>query len=271
MPFSRFFVLLFCLAAPWLRASAQGPVSGFMPRKGELALAVGYGREHFNDYFDATGNRIFARINARSWSAFLEYGLEEKLAVIATAPHIDNQGDNRGWQDGSLWLKYLNDRTEGKNGAANWITAIGFTFPLSKYPIDNNAAIGNRAFVFNGRLTWQFTHRSGWFFAAQSGFDFQMAPEARAAWPLLFRTGYGATLYYAEVWFEAYKSLDGATMPGSLAAGAGSSWTRAGGTLYFPLRAWLGIQGNYALVLGGRNIGLARRWGVGVVLGFRKV
>lgn len=234
---------------------AQGPISGFMPQTGQVDIAYTYSQEQFDQFYDEQGDRVPRSLSSRSHNLFLEYGMNARSSLVLTAPYIDNGAGNRAWQDGSLWLKYRNQRREKPPGFHNLITAVGLSFPLSKYANDNPAAIGRRATTFNGRLGWQYEARYGWFFQLQSGIDFQFAPLAQSAIPLLLRGGIGTSWVYADLWLEHYQSLNGSPADGQLAAGTGSTWTRLGGTLYFPIRPWMGWVGGITQVLGGRNIG----------------
>ena len=82
------------------------------------------------------------------------------------------------------------------HATSRFFTAVGLSVPVGDYETDGIAALGQRATVFQGRLAYQFQHDDGWFLHAQSGIDFQIAPEAQSAWPLLLRTGYGGKYFY---------------------------------------------------------------------------
>lgn len=248
---------------------AQGPISGFMPQPGQLDVAYTYSQEKFEQFYNELGTRIPRNLTSRSHNLFLEYGMNAHSSLVLTAPHINNGGTNQGWQDGSLWLKYRNQRKERPQGFHNLITAVGLSFPLSNYANDNPAAIGRRATTFNGRFLWQYEARYGWFLHIQSGIDFQFVPIAQSAIPLLIRGGLGTSWFYADLWFEHYQSLNGSPADGQLVAGTGSTWTRLGATLYFPIRPWVGWVGGITQVVGGRNIGASLRWNTGFVFRLR--
>lgn len=260
----RCIILGICLVSI-LTLYGQGPINGFMPKPGQVDVAFTYSQENFDQFFDGEGEKINREIDAISYNLFVEYGADERTALIFTAPYIINDDENRGWQDAGLWLKYRNDRTENPKGYHNYITAIGLGFPLSGYANDNPQAIGRRATSFQGRFGWQYDAKYGWFVQVQSGFDFQLTPTAQVAVPLLVRGGLGTRLYYFDFWMEQYLSLQGNNTDNNLAVGTGSTWTRMGGTFYVPVRRWLGVFTGGALVLGGKNIGQSTRWNIGVV------
>ncbi|WP_020538851.1 hypothetical protein [Lewinella cohaerens] len=257
--------LLFFIILSTSTLYSQGPINGFMPKPGQLDAAFTYSGETFSEFYNENGDLIPRNIDATSYNLFFEYGLDPKTALIATAPYIENTPDNKGWQDGSIWLKYRNERVEQEKGYHNFITSIGLGFPLSSYPNDNLFAIGRRATTFQGRFLWQYDAKYGWFVSAQSGIDFQFAPEALAALPILVRGGIGTSRFYADVWLEHYQSLQGASDNQNSASGAGSTWTRAGGTFYVPVAPWVGVFTGGAIILGGKNIGQSTRWNLGAV------
>lgn len=247
-----------------LNSLAQGPIGGFMPKAGELDVAAAYSYESFDTYFLEEGSEA-RNLITRSYNLFAEYGLNANSALVATLPYIYTQDDNRGLQDASLWLKYRNSYSQAATGTHSVITAVGLSFPLSNYPVDNSAAIGRRATVFQGRLVYQFNHESGWFIHGQSGIDFQIAPDALAAWPLLVRTGFGGPYFYVEAWYELVRSLETSEQGAAAIGGTGSNWNRLGATLYIPLTPWFGLVGGGAYILSGSFIGQATRWNVGGV------
>lgn len=258
----RVLILLFS-ACFFIPAFGQGPISGFVAPQGELVVAVTGGQESFDTYLTGTGEEEL-QVNSRYYSLFAEFALADHSALVLSLPYISNDEQNRGLQDGSIWFKYRNEQHRGRTGTGAFLTAVGASLPLSRYPVDSRQAIGQRASVFHGRLLYQYGSDQGWFVQAQSGIDFQLAPEARAAVPLLLRAGWGFRYVFAETWLELYRSLE--TSPTSTAAaGAGSDWNRVGGTLYFPLGRSLGISLNGAWICSGNNIGRSLRWGAGLV------
>lgn len=235
-----------------------------MPPDGQIDLALSYSSERFSTYYGPDGpEEVDQRFQA--YQLFAEYGVSDAMSLVLTLPYVRSGPLTQGWQDGSLWLKYRNERRETVQGFSNWLTAVGLTLPLSRYAVDIDNAIGQRAAVFHGRVVWQYEAGGGWFFHVQSGIDFQVTPTARGAWPLLLRTGYGARYFYLEGWGEIYRSLE-TTAPDNFAAGTGSSWTRVGGTLYVPIGSAVGVVAGGAFILSGENIGRSARWNLGVVV-----
>ncbi|MCB0588086.1 MAG: hypothetical protein KDD06_22530 [Phaeodactylibacter sp.] len=247
---------------------AQGPISGFVPGRGITDIALGYSTETFNTYLFGNEERD-SRLTTQSVNLFIEHGFTDTLSLIFTVPYLWIDEVNRGLQDGGVFIKYRNEYKKYASGYLNLITSVGLSFPLSGYPKDTETPIGLRAFNFQGRFQGQYVANSGWFFQLQSGVDFQFLEELKPAIPILFRTGFGARLYFAEAWIESYNTLNSGADT-QVSGGSGAKWLRIGGTVYFPLVDGVGIVLGGARILSGRNIGLSTRWNAGAVYRWRR-
>ncbi len=253
-----------CLAGSW-SLPAQGPIGGFPVPQGEIALAPAYSIERYTRYYGAGGVLEDRQVTTTSYSLFVEAGLSEQTALVATLPYLRTNDRPGSLQDASLWIKYLNSDRRAKQGAHRVFTAVGLSFPVGNYETTGIAALGQKATVFQGRLVYQYQLDSGFFLHAQSGIDFQFAPDSRSSWPLLLRTGYGTRYVYVEGWVEFITALEAGPAVQTATAGSGSSWRRFGGTVYLPLRPWVGIVTGGAYVLGGEYIGKSNRINLGLV------
>lgn len=251
------------LLSPFLWA--QGPISGFPTPKGEVAIALSYSQENYDTYFGEAGQEEARDVETVSYSLFLEAGLSDNTAIVATLPYLRTNDREGSLQDASLWIKYTNLDARTRTGAHRVFTAIGLSFPVGDYETTGIAALGQRAGVFQGRLAYQYQGDSGWFLHGQSGIDFQFSPESRAIWPVVLRSGYGAQFFYVEGWLEFVTALGSGREVQTATAGSGSSWQRAGATLYIPVTKWAGVVGGVAYVLGGEFIGKSNRLNLGVV------
>ena len=253
---------LFFLALPLL-AGAQGMINGFMNSKGTLDIAAGYGYEHFDRYLfgdDPSGREL----TTVSYNLFAEYSMSDHGAVVVNIPYFYINESINGVQDGSLFFKIRNGLREFTSGRLNTITAVGITTPLSAYPTTVETPIGYGAVQFQGRLALQYNTNYGFFFHLQSGADFRFLSPLQTSIPVLARAGFGSSYYFIEGWVEWYNTLNNA-VDQQITGGAGSDWTRLGGTVYVPLFKGIGIAGNLAFIVDGRNIGLSRRYGFSLV------
>jgi hypothetical protein len=248
--------------------AAQGPISGFMPARGQLTLAWGQGTEQFDTYFNESGEGLAQSAEIDFQQLFAEFGFSDSFSLVATLPYLAVANGQRGWQDLSVWLKFRNlQRTLPSGAGRSLITAAGISTPISGYSAGGiQGAIGRRATVFHGRVAWQQNYNSGWFIHGQAGLDFQFAPTAQLAFPFLARAGRGGRWTYFDFWLERNLSLETVAEPTAVTAGTGSSWTRAGGTLFGHITPWLGLNAGVAYVFSGVNIGQSLRWNVGAVV-----
>lgn len=264
----RYWYLLCSLSILCPCARAQGPIGGFPTPKGEVVVAPAYSIERYDTYLLPGDMTEVRDIETVSYSLFLETGLSEQTALVATLPWMEVNGSDGSLQDASVWLKYTNVDQPGKRAANRLFTAVGLRFPVGNYATEGIAALGQRATVFQGRLAYQYQHNQGWFLHLQSGIDFQFAPDSRATWPLLLRTGFGSKYFYTEGWLEIVTALENEGEVQTATAGAGSSWRRLGGSIYVPVRPWMGLNAGAAWVLGGTFIGQSARYNVGPVFRF---
>lgn len=262
---SLFLTTLFFL--PFL-LNAQGPISGFMAGRGVTDIALGYSTESFSSYMFGSEERD-SRLTTESMNLFIEHGFTDSLALVANIPYVWIDEENRGLQDGGIFIKFRNQYKEYPSGYLNLITSVGLSFPISGYPKDTETPIGLRAINFQSRFQGQYASASGLFFQLQSGADFQFLEELRPAIPILFRTGYGARRYFVEAWIESYNTVNSG-VDIQVSGGSGAQWLRIGGALYVPVIANFGIVLGGARILSGRNIGLSTRWNVGVVYRWEK-
>lgn len=260
----RYYLLCF-LTFLCTSVRAQGPIGGFPTPKGEIVVAPAYSVEKYDTYLLPDGLSEAREIETITYSVFVEAGISDLSSIVATLPWMQTNNREGSLQDASVWLKYMNLDKKTKKGANRVFTAVGLSFPIGNYETQGVAALGQRATVFQGRLAYQYQNDQGWFLHAQSGIDFQIAPESRSTWPLLFRTGYGNKYFYTEAWFETVTALEGGSDVQTAVAGSGSSWNRVGGTLYVPIRPWVGLNVGGAWVLSGDFIGESSRINYGLV------
>lgn len=243
---------------------AQGPVTGFMPGRKNTDIALAYSVDSYSTYLFGEERRDQS-VTTRSAALFLERGFSDSFSLVLNVPYLWIDEENRGLQDGQVFIKYRNQYKEYPLGNLSLITAVGLSFPFSSYPKDTETPIGEGAAVFQGRFLIQYNFDSGLFFHLQSGFNFRFIPEAQSSWPVLFRTGFGAPRFYVEAWLELLRTFN-AGIDTQILGGAGSNWVKAGGTIYIPIIQQLGVFVGGSRIFSGRNIGLSNRINAGLVV-----
>jgi len=258
-PLLAILLMLFSTAA-----SAQGPITGFMPGAGVTDIAPGYSYESFNSYYFGRERRS-ASNTLQTFSLFAEHGFSDSLSIVLTVPYIWNTRNQGSLQDATVALKYRNIHRRGPLGAFSLIGSAGITFPAAAYAIDSLNPIGIRATTLQARLAGQYNFNSGWFVHAQTGYELRVLPDALHAVPILLRAGFGARQYYVESWVEWFHSFSTGT-DARISGGQGADWLRAGGVLYVPVSARFGAFAGVAHIFTGRNIGQSTRLNAGAVL-----
>ena len=224
-------------------------------------LAISYSNESYNSYFfGEEEQRIANEISAVS--LFLEHGFNDSFSLVVTVPYLWIDEVNRGIQDGIIAIKYRNEHKKFKKSSLNMITAVGLSFPMSGYPRDTENPIGIRATTFQGRFLMQHHFHSGFFYHIQSGIDFRLIPSPQSSMPILLRAGFGSTKFFVEGWLEIFNTFN-AGVDTQLLDGAGSSWSKIGGTFFYPLTPNIGAFLGAAYILSGENIGKAIRFNTG--------
>jgi hypothetical protein len=268
---------LFCL--PFL-AIAQSPVSGFMTPKGKGAVAISYTSEKYSTVLlhPATSDAVpvFNDVHVQSKSFFGTYGISDKFNIVVGLPYIIAKGnategtlkalgfqnERRGFQDGSLFLKYNPyTLTMGENNI-NFIVAAGVKTPFGRYKVEEGLqsilAIGNRATNITGIAIAQYRSKSGFFASTQAGYSVRTGDAPNAVIGEI-KTGYGASRFYVDAWFAGQISQGGVNILGEGFKGifpaTDVSYNRFGLNVFVPIAKGFGVSGAFTQYLSGRNVG----------------
>ncbi len=260
--FSNFICLLmvFGLVSSLL---AQGPITGFMPGKKGTDFALTYSHEQYDEYFFGRESQAID-YQVQSVNLFIEHGIMDSLSVVINLPYLYADELNKGFQDGSAWIKYRNGQNRYSSGILTQMIAAGAGFPLSRYPVMTDNPIGIRNTILHGRYLGQFQFNNGIFVHLQAGLDFYISPNNQTALPAMARTGWGSATFYFDLWLEYYHTFDSG-VDRQIQGGQGSSWLRTGGVLYYALSKDFGLFAGGAYILSGRNIGQSTRVNAGLV------
>jgi len=238
----------------------QGPISGFFNPKGTFDLAIAYGQESYQRY--RLGRETIARpTTISSWSIFSEYSFRNGSSLVFTLPYLEVEGGDLGWQDAQLFLKLRTHHSRGNRGQNTRAVALGLSFPVAAYDTESEGALGQQALRFQARVLRQYQSDNGFFVQIKTGLDFQLAPEAQFAIPVLGRLGYGGNWFFVEGWVEWYESFSEGNVQ-QVTGGTGADWWRLGSSVHLPIVAGLGGGFQGAWIPAGQNIGLSTRWGV---------
>ena len=252
------------LVIPFVQAFSQGPISGFMTGRAKTDVALNYGYDSYDTYLFGAERQSLST-TTESFSLYLEHGFTDTLSIVVTAPYVRVQNGGSGLQDGNIFLKYKNQEVYTDKGVLRFISAAGVSLPLSRYPIDVERPIGERATVLQGRFIAQYNFNFGFFVHLQSGLNFRISPQSQGAIPLLLRTGIGTNRFYVEGWVEFLRTLN-AGVDDRIRGGSGSNWIKVGGSLYVPLTPYFGLNLGAGHFLTGKNVGLSTAIFGGIIL-----
>jgi hypothetical protein len=173
-------IILFLFLVFTTQSFSQSPTDAEMMNKGELCTAIVLGVERWSTYWESDLERTNGNIGTLSKfsnMAMLAYGINDRFNVIALAPHINastSQGTvagNKGWQDGTLALKYKAFTKKFNKVKVNVFTIIGGSTPLTDYNNDSGpTSIGLGCPEGYGRLMVEGIHQSGIYIRPQTSF-----------------------------------------------------------------------------------------------------
>lgn len=282
----RLFIgLLLAGVSPCL--NAQGPLDGFLKGKGILDLAPSFSVNSAKRFEGAGGQLYNVGYKGSMLSLFAEYGLSERIDLVATGAYVFTSSKN-GLQDGALLLKYRPlYRQMGRAGKLGLLLGAGLAFPLANYEPTATGALGQKAVIAPLRLIVQWETPPGIFFNLTGGYNWRLdrlretdiaavrkaRPDYQPRQPAnfataLFKIGFPAAHYYLDAWVEGQYTRAGADyvpeVP-DLPQSFGVSYLQTGGTLFYSENGKSGFYLSTGYILGGRNTGRILRVTGGMV------
>ena len=275
-----------CVASCLIVAAlgAQGPIDGYLKKRGELDLALGFSGLGADQFVGGEGEPYDLGFRANLFGAFGTYGITDRLNLVASVPYVITDG-SAGLQDGAVFakagLKTLRLSHGGESRTTlDLIGALGVQLPMSRYDVVAAGAIGQRARLVLPRLVAQLNGR-GYFASVLAGYNYRFdrldaealariqrrRPEYDPKQPqdfvnFLVRAGLPTSKLYVDAWLEVQRTLGGA----DFVAGAeelpqtyGVDYEQVGATVYYAESTHWGFAGSAAVVIGGRNTSLSRR------------
>ena len=283
----RQFCLLLLFLIPGLSpAIAQTDIDGIMMTKNNLCIGPMYGYSSWKNYWEGTlkrENLNLGTVSSHMYSVMGNYGISDKLNILFSVPYVTTKASagtlhgQKGFQDGSLWIKYMPfDKTVGKGDLSLYALA-GASVPLSNYVADFlPLSIGLHSKTFSLRALGDY--QLGKFFVTASGtyifrsnikidrdayYTTEMHYTNEVSMPdvLTFniRTGYRHNNVVAEAILDNQTTLGGFDITRNNMPFPGNKMnaTRLGAWLKYELTAPRGLSiiatGSY--VIAGRNVG----------------
>jgi hypothetical protein len=267
---------------------AQGPLDGYLKGKGKLDLAPSFSFNSASKFAGNSGKMYDVGFKGQLLSVFGEYGLSDRFDLVATGAYVFTS-EQSGLQDGGLYAKYRPYyENVGKIGKLGVLFGTGASFPIGKYEILKNGALGQRAIAVPAKLILQLETKSGIFINLTGGYNWRLdnlkdedvaaillkrpnyiAIEPQNYTTALFKIGFPTKHYYLDAWVERQQTNGGTDFEEGvidLPQSYGVSYTQIGGTAYYSENGKYGFYLSSGYILGGRNTSQVLRITLGSVL-----
>ena len=284
-------------------AVAQTDADGIMMKKQQICNGITYSYSSWDHYWEGTHKRIndnFGTVSSQSLAAVTNYGITDKLNVLASVPYVTTKASAgqlhgmKGLQDISVWLKYLPLQLKAGAGKFSFFLVTGVSLPLSDYNPDFlplSIGLHSRTLSLRGMIDYQrknifatvsgaYTERQNIKLFRNSYYTTEMHYTNEVRMPdvaqFMVSGGLRSKRLIAEVIATNITTLGGFditknNMPfpsnkmNSTSVGANLKY-------YFKNLTGLSVNGGANFVLNGRNVGQAKSYAAGAfyVMNFKK-
>ena len=172
----RIIILLLVFGLPTL-SKAQTDMDAIMMEKNQLCIGPAYSHSSWKNYWEGTlkrNNENLGTVTTQSFSVMGAYGVSGKLNLLFNVPYIKTKATAgtlhgmEGFQDLSLYVKYMPVETKLGPGTFSLYTIAGVSAPLSNYVADfMPLSIGLHSKTASARL--MVDYQVGKIFATGSG------------------------------------------------------------------------------------------------------
>jgi hypothetical protein len=290
------FLLLFIISFPaFKKTRAQTDIDGLMMQKNFLCVGPTAGYSSFKEYWEGTlkrENLNMGRVSATNFMIMGNYGISSKLNVLFGLPYIKTKASagqmagQKGFQDLSLWVKWVGYEKRVAKGDLQAILIGGVSTPVSNYSPDilplsiglhsKTATIRLMADYQRGNLfgtaSWSYIGRRNVTLDRNTYYTTEMHYSDEVRMPdasqFNFRAGYRSETWVIEAVADIWKTLGGFDIPrnGSPFVSNEMNATKIGLNVKYetPFVNGLSIVANGATTVAGRNVGQATGFNAGV-------
>ncbi len=253
-------------------------ITGFLPQAGEGSFAVSYADESYDEFWRGEEKRptppALGEISTTSFSLWMNWGLTDRLALVADIAHVDAQADGTsgmsddGLQDASILLVSRLARFGHGSVEHSWVGAVGLRTPIESYVANAPVARGDDTTDGLARLVYLL--RAGRFYWSQQvGFDFR-GGDAPDGFPIYSEVGYDFGRFTGIGFYSLYLADGGTDIgdPGFTFPSNQEEYERIGAKLIVDLNGpWSVFAGGFT-TLDGRNVGNADGLFFGAIVNF---
>jgi hypothetical protein len=289
---------LLCLATFDATVAAQTIDDGIMLSKHTLLVGDVYSHDAWDEYWEGTlkrDNGNIGTVTSRANVWFANYGVTDRLNVIASVPHVWTHPSAgvlqsmQGFQDLMLSAKYnLFHRPATRIGALRGIAVATGGFPLTDYTPDFfPLSIGSGSTRLSGRFTLDLTSSRGWFTTGSTAYTWRAGVQLDRPYyytddeffltdqvdlpnvaDYVVSAGYARRRFMTAFSFSQQQTLGGGDIRRQDMPFVSNqmNFTRIGGMalVSVPKVERLGVHVGYAQTVAGRNVGQASTVTVGL-------
>jgi hypothetical protein len=291
-------MLLACLAPP---AVAQQIDDGQMVRPGELLTGFVYSHDSWKEYWEGPLKRTngnIGRITTQTNAWWANYGLSERMNIIAQVPHVGTNASQgvlhgiKGIQDLTLAAKYRFMEAKPGGATVRAFAVLTGGAPLTDYnPELLPLSIGLKSKRVSTRGTLNVETGPGWFANASAAYTWrsrvtldrpyfftndEFVMSNRVDMPRTFDYMASAGLMrprlMAAVFFMQQRTLGGGDIRRQDMPFVSNRMNveRVGGMAMLPVIAGVEVQGSVAYTLDGRNVGQSTTFSGGILYRFNR-
>jgi hypothetical protein len=298
------FIILFLIAIVLQKSSvAQTDMDAIMMEKRQFCVGPMFGYSSWKNYWEGTTKRDNAnlgRVSSKTYSIMGNFGVSNKLNVLFNVPYVQTKASAgqlhgmKGFQDLSLWVKYMPVEKETGPGIFSLYTLGGLSFPLSSYTADYlPLSIGLKSTNLSFRLmadyqlgSWfttlsgTYIHRSNVSIDRTAYYSTEMHYTNEVDMPdamqYNFRTGLRNEKIIAEVVLSNWTTLGGFDITKNNMPFVSNKMNSTAGGLNFKYNfnkpTGLSLTGGAQYVFAGRNVGQSQAYNLGIfyILDFNK-
>jgi hypothetical protein len=234
--FCKHSLFLSCLLALMMQLNAQTDADAIMMVKNNFCVGGMYSYSSWKNYWEGTlkrNNENLGTVSTKMIGVMGNYGFSKKLNVLFSIPYIQTKATagtlhgQKGFQDISLWLKWMPFEKKVGPGVLSFYGIAGVSFPSTDYVADflpMSIGLKSRNITFRAMADYQV----GSFFATVSGsyvyrsnitidrtsyYDTQLHSTNEVEMPdaaqLNLRAGYRTDRLIAEALFGNWTTLGG--------------------------------------------------------------
>lgn len=252
-------------------------LNGFFPGKGVGHAAMSVTFEGYDEFWRGTQrvmNPGVGEVDITTYSLYLDYGITDRLAVVANLPSVDAASNGTGGfgdsqlQDITVFLKQRVASFGTRSHRHHLLVAGGFCTPVSDYEANIPVDVGDGTTDFLARFIYQF-ETDRFYLSQQIGYDLR-GEDAPDGLPLYTEIGIRRGSFLVGGFVSHYLAQGGTDIgdTGFTFPSNQEEFTRAGAKVYAELGERLGVSGYLFTTLDGRNTGNTSGASFGLVARF---